>query len=108
MIDDYQPSLVCIIETRMQKEEEIQIPGLVYRNNRSANSGRILIMVRDNIKNISLELTQENKVGQSLWILVTNRKKKIRVAVIYGRQENVTPNNGVKSIPLDSNIYRHI
>ena len=92
----------------MQKEEEIQIPGLVYRNNRSANSGRILIMVRDNIKNISLELTQENKVGQSLWILVTNRKKKIRVAVIYGRQENVTPNNGVKSIPLDSNIYRHI
>ena len=110
MIDDYQPSLVCIIETHMQKEEEIQIPGysLVYRNDRSANSGRILIMVRDNIKNISLELTQENKVGQSLWILVTNRKKKIRVAVIYGRQENVTPNNGMKSIPLDSNIYRHI
>ena len=68
MIDDYQPSLVCIVETHMQKEEEIQVPGygLVYRNDRSAKSGGILIGVRDNIKNISLELTQENKVGQSL------------------------------------------
>ena len=78
MIHDYQPALVCIVETHMQKEEEIQIPGysLVYRNDRSANSGRILIGLRDNIKNISVELTQENKLGQSLWILLTNTKKK--------------------------------
>ena len=78
MIDDYQPALVCIVETYMQKEEEIQMPGysLVYCNGRSENSGGILIAVRDNIKNISLELTQENKLGQNLWILLTNTKKK--------------------------------
>ena len=72
--------MVCIVETHMQKEEEIQMPGysLVYRNDRSANSGKILIGVTNNIKNISLELTQENKVGQRLWILLTNRKKKIK------------------------------
>ena len=37
MIDDYQPALLCIVETHMQKEEEIQIPGysLVYRNDKS-------------------------------------------------------------------------
>ena len=95
MIDDYQPALVCIVETHMQKEEEIQMPGysLVYRNDRSANSGGMLI---DNITNISLELTQENKVGQSLWILLTNTKKKIRIGVIYAPQENVTPNNELK------------
>ena len=64
----------------MQKEEEIKMLGysLVYRNDRSANSGKILIGVTNNIKNISLELTQENKVGQRLWILLTNRKKKIK------------------------------
>ena len=63
----------------MQKEEEIQIPGysLVYRNDRSANSEGILIEFRDNIKNISLELIQEDKVGQRLWFLLTNAKKKI-------------------------------
>ena len=98
MIDDYQPALVCIVETHMQKEEEIQIPGyrLAYRNNRSANSGGILIGVRDNIKNISLELTQENNVDQSLWILITNTKEKIRVGVVYAPQENVTQNNKLK------------
>ena len=58
----------------------------MYCNDRSANSGGILIGVRDNIKNISLELTQENDMGQSLWILVTNTKKKIRVGVIYAPQ----------------------
>ena len=80
MINDYQPVLVCIVETHMQKEEEIQMPGysLVYRNDRSANSGKILIGVTNNIKNISLGLTQENKVVQRLWILLTNRKKKIK------------------------------
>ena len=95
MIDDYQPGLVCIVETHTQKEKEIQIPGysLVYRNDRSADSGKILIGVRDNIKNISLELTQENKVGQSFWILVINTKKKIRVGVIYQPQENLKSNN---------------
>ena len=35
-------------------------------------------------------------VGQSLWILVTNTKKKIRVGAIYAPQENVTPNNELK------------
>ena len=74
----------------MQKEEEIQISSysLVYRNDRPANSGGILIEVRDNIKNINLELTQENKVGQSLWILLTNTKKKIRIGVNYAPQCN--------------------
>ena len=98
MKDDYQPSLVCIVETRMQKYEEIQIScySLVYRNDRSANSGGILIGIRDNIKNISLELSQENMVGQSLWNLVANTKKKIRVGVIYAPQENVTPSNELK------------
>ena len=78
MIEDYQPALVCIVETHMQRQEEIQIPGhsLVYCNDRSANSGGMLIGVRDNIKNMSLELTQENQVGQSLWIRLTNTKKK--------------------------------
>ena len=78
MMDDYQPALVCILETHMQKEEEIQIPGysLVYRNDRSANSGGILIGVRDNIKNISLELTQENKVSQKSLDLTHKYKEK--------------------------------
>ena len=70
MIDDYQPALVCIVQTHMLKEEEIQIPGYspVYCNYRTGNNTGILIGFRDNIKNIGLEVTQENKVGESLLI----------------------------------------
>ena len=41
-----------MVQAHIQKEEEIQIPGynLLCRNDRSANIGRILINVRDNIK----------------------------------------------------------
>ena len=50
---------------------------LVYRNDKSANNGGILIGVRDNIQNINLKLTQEDKVCQSPWILVTSTKKRL-------------------------------
>ena len=41
----------------MQKLQGIQIPGysLMYHNDRSANNGKILTMVRDNLKNINLD-----------------------------------------------------
>ena len=98
MIDDYQPALVCIVQTHMLKEEEIQIAGYspVYHNDRSGNNTGILIGFRDNIKNIGLEVTQENKVGESLLILLSNTKEKIRVGVIYAPHENATPNNELK------------
>ena len=35
-------------------------------------------------------------MSQSLWILLTNAIKKIRIDVIYAPQENVTPNNELK------------
>ena len=54
-------------------------PRVIY--DRLVNSEEILIGVKDNMKNISLELTQENKVGQFFWILVTNKSKKIVVGV---------------------------
>ena len=35
-------------------------------------------------------------MGQSLWILFTNTKKKIWAGAIYAPQENVTPNNELR------------
>lgn len=76
------------------KKSKYITPGysLAYFNDRSVNSGKILIRIRDKIKNISKELTQENTVSQSLSILVTNTKKQIGAGVIHTAQENVTPN----------------
>ena len=40
-------------------------------------------------------------MDQSLWILLTNTKKKTRIGVIYAPQENVTLNNELKLMHED-------
>ena len=97
VIDDYKPNLICLVETHLAKEEQIGIPGYrIYRNDGTKNSKGILIAVRNNIKNMSVEVSRYDEVGQTLWILLNNQKRKIRIGVIYGPQENVTQNNELK------------
>ena len=107
-ISDYQPILICLVETHLQKEEEIRIPGYsqIFRNDRSGNSGGIMLAVKENIKTVTLEVTQEKEIGQSLWILLDNNRSKIRIGVIYAPQEHVTSNNELKV--MYNNISKQI
>ena len=73
--------LKCLVETHMQKEEEIRMSG--YSHDRSGNSGGIKLTVKEIIKAVTIEVAQKNEIGQSLWILVDNNRSKIRVGVIY-------------------------
>ena len=57
-----------------------------------------MLAVKENIKTVTLEVTQEKEIGQSLWILLDNNRSKIRIGVIYAPQENVTSNNELKVI----------
>ena len=94
LVDDCQPNLLCLVETHMQEEEEITIPGYetVYRNDKTSNSGGIMITAKDTLKTITMQVAQKTEVGQTLWILLNNQKKKINVGVIYAPQEGVTQN----------------
>ena len=107
-ISDYQPILICLVETHLQKEEEIRIPGYsqIFRNDRSGNSGGIMLAVKENIKTVTLEVTQEKEIGKSLRILLDNNRSKIRIEVIYAPQENVTSNNELKV--MYNNISKQI
>ena len=107
-ISDYQPILICLVETHLEKEEEIRIPGYskIFRNDRPGNSGGIMLAVKGNIKTVTLEVAQEKKVGQSLWKLLDNNRSKIRIGVIYAPQENVTSNNELKV--MYNNISKQI
>ena len=40
-------------------------------------------------------------MGPSLWILITNTAKKIRLGLIYAPHENLTPNNELKIMYKD-------
>ena len=107
-ISDCQPISMRLVETHLQKEEEIRIPrySQIFRNDRSGNSGGIMLAVKENIKTVTLEVAQEKKVGQSLWILLDNNRSKIRIWVIYTPQENVTLNIELKV--MYNNISKEI
>ena len=99
-MNDCQPNLLCLVEIHMQEEEEITTPGYetIYRNDKTSNSGGILIAVKDTLKTTTMQVKQETDVGQILWILLNNQKKKIKVGVIYAPQEGVTANKELKKL----------
>ena len=57
-----------------------------------------MIAVKDTLKTITMQVKQKTEVGQTLWILLNNQKKKIKVGVIYALQEGVTANKELKKL----------
>ena len=93
IIDEKDPSMICIVESHLQEKEEIKdkfVGYELYRNDYSSDSGGILIGIKDVLKNISHEVHRYNEVGQSLWISINNTKANIRVGVVYAPQETST------------------
>ena len=74
-IDDYEPSLICLVETHLLKEDQIQIPVYkIFRNDSTNNSRGILIAIKEKLKIIVVEVTREEEIGQTLWVLLNNQK----------------------------------
>ena len=80
-ISDYQAILICLVETHLLKGEGIRIPrhSQIFHNSRSGNNGGIMLTVKENVKTVTLEVAQEKKIGQSLWILLDNNRSKVRI-----------------------------
>ena len=60
-----------------------------------------MLVVKESIKAVALEVAQEKEIGQSLGIILDNNRRKIRIGVIYAPQENVTSNNKLKVMHND-------
>ena len=83
----------------MKEEKEIKISGyeIMYQNDKTSNSGGIVVTVEDTMKIITMQVKEETEVGQTLWLLLNNQKKKRKVGVIYAPQEEVTPNKNLRN-----------
>ena len=57
LVEDKKPTIDFLVETHLQKEEKVAIPvyETIYRNDKTANSGEILVAVKDNIKSVTME-----------------------------------------------------
>ena len=88
-----------MVETYLSKEEQIQIPGYkFFRNNGTNNSRGILIGIKEKLKAIVVEANSEEEIGQTLSVLLNNQKTQVRMGVIYGPKENLTPNSELKKL----------
>ena len=61
-IDEVQPTVICLTETRLIEDEDVQVDGhYPFRNDRNSQGGGILILVRNEIKNICTIVKKERE-----------------------------------------------
>ena len=66
-IDNYEPTLICLVETHLSKEEQIQIPGYkIFRNDGTSNNRGILIAVKKKLKTIVVDVNRKEEIGRTL------------------------------------------
>ena len=106
IIDEINPTLICLVETHMVKQEQIKISGYeIYRLDDTNNSGGILIGVSNRIKTIVIEAERFTDIGFIEWLLVDNGRIKIRLGVVYAPQETVTSAKELEK--MYNNIQHH-
>ena len=100
LVEDQKPRTVCLVDTHLEKEEEVAIPGYetIYRNDKTTNIGGILVAVKENIKTVTMQTHKQEQVGERLRILTDNKKTILKLGVIYPPQENTTPNKELKKM----------
>ena len=85
---------ICLVETLSKRR--ISGHSQIFNIDRSGNRGGIMLVVKENIRTVTLEAAQEKETGQSLWILLDSNRSKIRIGIKYATQENVISTNELK------------
>lgn len=88
IIETVQPTVVCLVETHLNTEEKVQIPGYkVYCNNRTRDGGGILVAVKESLSSVIVEVKREMCEYETLWLKLDNTRQCIRLGVVYAPQE---------------------
>ena len=91
IIDNEKPHIICINETKLEKNEKIELRGYkTFYNNNKNGKGGTLIAVRGKLDKIAIETDKEIKEYESLWIKIDNGKNKINIGNIYAPQESIS------------------
>ena len=78
-IEEIEPTIICITETRLQNEE-CEIKGYEpLRSDRDNMGGGLLIYVKNEIKHICTIVEDKKEMGECMWVLIDNTRLKIRL-----------------------------
>ena len=90
IIKELNPTVIAITEAWIDKDYDLEIDGYakpIFRNNRNKDGGGIVLAVREELKNITVEVKQTKEYVESLWIVINNNRVKLRIGVVYFPQE---------------------
>ena len=75
----------------MAEKEDIKIDGYESRPmNRDEHGGGVMVLVKEELDNIVVDVEKQNEVGETMWMTLTNGRNDIRLGVIYAPQESKT------------------
>ena len=98
-IKELNPTVICLVETHLDVDEKWTIEGYEpLQNNRDADGGGVLIAVKKDIAKITQIVRKEKKTGESLWIVINNKKIQIRIGLVYAPQESRTKKAELKKM----------
>ena len=98
-VEEIQPTLICINETHLMEDDELEIEGYRFiRNDRNSSGGGVLIGIREELYNVCTLVERKQEVEESLWIVIDNSRIKLRIGVIYAPQESRTSKETLKEM----------
>ena len=89
--EEIQPTIICITESHLMDEEDLQIDGYKnLRNDRDRDGGGVLIAVQEKLYGITTIVEKIKDVEESIWVAIDNKRTAIRIGLIYAPQESRT------------------
>jgi len=104
IILEEKPNIICLNETLLKEEENIDIKKLYkfYNNNEKENKWGVTIGIENALKHITVEVDRKSDDFESLWVKISNDRIKLRIGNIYAPQESRT------EIEVYERMYDHI
>ena len=91
IIEETSPTVIALVETKLGEKQEIAVDGYYpVPMNRDENGGGVMILVKKELKNITVTVEKKKDVGEVLWVTLSNGRNNIRMGVVYAPQENKT------------------
>ena len=100
IVNEINPHVICLNETHLDKDENIQIDNYEFINNSNKKGkGGVSIGIRKDILHFCSEITRDTQEYETIWIKITNNKNiNIRLGNIYAPQENKTKKKTIEKM----------
>ena len=87
--NECKPTIIALAETKLGEKEEIEMEGYTpYPMNRNEHGGGIMLLVKEELEHIAVEVDKQKEVGEVMWITLSNKRNNIRLGVVYAPQES--------------------